>query len=121
MVGTIWQAKKECCKGFPGRVMARSNDAGCGTPRQHSGIATQSLYRPEYAKHAQASIRTTAAAIGVSPTTVHRWANRYYFEFGSRIELERGYMLLVRLEASIEAVDNDIRGRNDRRPKRSAS
>ena len=103
MVATIRQAKKLCFRGHPGRVMNRSTAAGKGTLQQDSSIATKSLYRSEYAGLARASIRKTASAIGVSPTTVHRWANRYFLECGSRIALKRGAEALARLEARIEA------------------
>ena len=104
MVRAIWHTRKLCRGSYPRRVLTRSKNAGSGTHQQDSTIATKSLYRPEYATYARSSIRTTAAAIGVSPTTVHRWANRYFMEFGSRIELERGYKQLARLKARIEAL-----------------
>lgn len=89
MMFTIRKGRLFYPEAFSRRVLTQRKRTEGGTLIRHKSRPMATLYRPEMVQWVQPSIRRTAKALGVSPTTIHRWSNLHYMEFGAYIALSR--------------------------------
>jgi len=89
MIKLILKGQRDCPERFHKRVLTHRIRVEGGTlPRPAKRISV-SQFKPEFSRHVQPSIRKTAKELGYSPTTVHRWANQNFLEFGALIAWAR--------------------------------
>jgi len=100
MIGMIRQCRRRWPERFRGPVLHPRKRRLFGTRPWEIHRGRPSSYRTEFAQLAKAGTRSTAKAIGVSPSTVHRWSKEYYREFGAKIDLARFKGTVARLQGT---------------------
>lgn len=96
LLSIIQSGRKTLPQLFPKRVLNRCACTRYETKKICRPMCSRSGFSPCFANQVKSSIRKTAESLGVSPTTVFRWAKDHYREFGYFLYLERIKASLLR-------------------------
>jgi hypothetical protein len=105
LIGAIYQGRQDFPHCFSERVLTRHRRKQGGTILERCPRGTPSKFRSEFRQYVKSSIRKTAKAIGVSPTTVYRWSNEHFLEFGAWIIIEKAKAIVTQTEKWFETFD----------------